>query len=177
MSVALLALLTLFTYYGQPKTINIPQEKQEIIKTVVVPGIKLGEGEAKTTLTVWIDPQCKLCRKFIKHRDAFLSKGIHLNLVPYPFISGSAKLAENIWCSKSPLQELLKVEHFLADDKLSDYAAGTIITPECTNGINEHISVAKKMGIYGTPTFLTENGQLVIGLPSPDDILGKYSKR
>ena len=116
--------------------------------------VKVGDG--KKTVIEFTDPDCPYCRKaseyFTKRSD----------VTRYVFFAPLAHPAA-----------ITKIEYILgAANKAEAYdammlgqeipASAKPATPEIKQLALEHMALAKKMGIQGTPTFFV-NGQMVVG--------------
>ena len=100
------------------------------------------------------DPNCPYCNRFKKTVKEFADKnGITVKLVffPLPFHKGADRKAESFICEGKTFEDYLK----------DSYGSKT-----CEDGqekIQEMLTLAKEVGIRGTPTFITENGKVITG--------------
>ena len=119
------------------------------------------EGEVKHTLTTFTDIDCPYCRKM--HRDMPLLNrmGIRVRYMLFPragVASQSFEKAVSVWCADDQQAEMTKAK------------SGTI--PEirtCDNPVREHMALAQRMGLRGTPYTITDTGRAISGyVPAPE---------
>lgn len=113
------------------------------------------KGDTKHTITVFTDIDCPYCVKLHQEMDAYHEAGIAVRYALYPragFGSSSYDKLQNVWC---------------ADDQnvaMTQSKSGQKIeTKACDNPIKEHVALAQKLGVTGTPAIVLEGGQLLPG--------------
>lgn len=148
-------------YTKDRKTLSAPRKKQlkdnaaKLIKTLPLEkAVKIGSG--KHTIIEFTDPDCPYCRK----ASEFLKK--RKDVTRYVFL---AVLANHP-------QAINKIHHILsAKDKAAAYEEMMSGKPSPKDAAyseaikslaQEHLALAKKVGVSGTPTFFV-NGQEVVG--------------
>jgi len=113
-------------------------------------------------VSVFIDIDCPNCRKFHQQMTEFNKLGIGIS---YLFFSSSnlntvsTRKAVSVWCSKSPTNEF-------------DRAMSGAHLPElqCDNPVVDHYNVGKSVGVSGTPTLILEDGTMLTGFVSPQQL-------
>lgn len=128
----------------------------------IVSGKKGGKKVA-----IFTDPDCPYCRKL----EGML-KNIH-DIEVYTFLfpltslhPDSAHKAQNIWCAKNRHKAL--IDTMLYHQSLPDKT--------CENPIRRNLSLAKKLGIQGTPTLISESGKVMNGMPRTQSALLEWMK-
>ncbi len=118
--------------------------------------------KAKHTITVFTDIDCPYCRKMHSQIKGYNDAGIAIRYMLYPRAgvdSPSYDKAVNVWCADDPKDAMTKSK------KGEDVEAKT-----CDNPIKEHMAIAHKLGVTGTPAIVLENGQLMPGYLPPKDL-------
>ncbi|NID17097.1 DsbC family protein [Luteibacter yeojuensis] len=123
----------------------------------------------KHTVTVFTDVDCGFCRQLHAHIDEFNKKGIAVEYVFWPregikTTAGndtpSYTKAVSVWCS--------------ADRKNAFNEAMKGATPKaatCSNPVKDDFELGERLGVNGTPTIVTENGDVVGGYVTPAQLL------
>lgn len=109
--------------------------------------------KVKHTITVITDVDCPYCRKLHDEMDGYMASGIKVRYVFMP-LKGHADYTKtvSIWCSDDQ------------NEALDMAKAGAEIEPKkCDNPIDEHLAVARNLGVNGTPAIILQNGQLLAG--------------
>ena len=119
------------------------------------------EGEVKHTITTFTDIDCPYCRKMHKEMAMMNRMGIRVRYMLFPRAgvdSVSYKKAVSVWCADDSQTELTKAK------------AGNM-PPErdCENPVREHMALARRLGLRGTPYTITETGRAIGGyIPAPE---------
>ncbi len=144
---------------SQHKNITELQRAAERIKLVSALDEKdmvvFSPKEVKHTITVFADVDCQYCRKMHKEVAELNKAGIKVRYLAFPrtgIDTPSYYKMVSVWCAKDRNSAITKAE---ADEPIEEKT--------CTNPVKQHLAVAKKLGITGTPTLLFEDGQLVPG--------------
>ena len=130
---------------------SMPEEKMVIFEP---------EGEVKHTLTTFTDIDCPYCRKMHSEMALLNRMGIRVRYMLFPrtgVASPSYEKAVSVWCADDQQAEMTK--------------AKSGATPEirvCENPVREHMALAQRMGLRGTPFTITDTGRAVSGyVPAP----------
>ncbi len=111
--------------------------------------------KVRATATVFTDIDCPYCRKLHAEMDELIGLGIRIRYLFYPRAgtgSDSYQKAVSVWCAENPAAAL-------TDAKLGN-------TPKpisCANPVKEHMALARRLGIQGTPMIVTELGSVISG--------------
>lgn len=111
--------------------------------------------KVKHMVTVFTDIDCAYCRKMQKEITDLNRAGIKVRYVLYPragLDSESYHKAVSVWCAKDRNAALTKA-----------MATGDIERKNCANPVQEHMALADKVGVSGTPTLVLEDGAAVPG--------------
>jgi len=119
------------------------------------------EGEVKHTITTFTDIDCPYCRKMHREMALLNRMGIRVRYMLFPrtgVASPSYEKAVSVWCADDQLGEMTKAK------------SGAI--PElrkCKHPVREHMALARRMGLRGTPYTITDTGRAIGGyVPAPE---------
>lgn len=119
------------------------------------------EGAAKFTITTFTDIDCPYCRKMHREMALLNRMGIRVRYMLFPRAgpaSPSYEKAVSVWCADDQQSEMTKAK------------AGAV--PEkrvCENPIREHMALARRLGLRGTPYTITDTGRAIGGyVPAPE---------
>ncbi|MEO5702549.1 MAG: DsbC family protein [Gammaproteobacteria bacterium] len=125
--------------------------------------IVFGPKEAKHTLTVFTDIDCSYCRKLHSEITALNSHGIKVRYLALPragLDSPSYDKAVTVWCSKDRNQAMTSAK---LDENLEKKT--------CDNPVKQHMALAKRLNVSGTPTMMLEDGQVIPGFLPVDKLI------
>ncbi|MET4677419.1 MULTISPECIES: thioredoxin fold domain-containing protein [unclassified Luteibacter] len=143
--------------------------KVELAKVPASQRLVYAPANPKHTVTVFTDVDCGFCRQLHAHIDEFNKQGIAVEYVFWPreglkTTSGndtpSYTKAVSVWCS--------------ADRKNAFNQAMSGATPKaatCANPVKDEFELGERLGVNGTPTIVTENGDVVGGYVTPAQLL------
>jgi len=118
----------------------------------------------KHTVTVFTDVDCGYCRKLHREIHEYTARGIKVRYVFLPLAgpgSDSWAKADAVWCSAD------------RNDAMTRAKLGEDIEAQqpCENTpVAEHYRLSRELGIQGTPGLVTENGQLLSGYLSAEQL-------
>lgn len=113
------------------------------------------ENEARHTLTTFTDIDCPYCRKMHGEIDELNGYGIRVRYLFYPragFPSASYDKAVSVWCAEDRQEALTAAKSGMDPDRRT-----------CKNPVEEHMAIANRLGLSGTPFTITETGRVVTG--------------
>lgn len=113
------------------------------------------KGETKHTITTFTDVDCGFCRKMHAEIDQFAALGIRVRYMMYPRAgvqSHSYEKAVSVWCAEDQREEMTFAKQ-----------GGTPDRRTCENPVQEHMSIARQLGLQGTPMTITESGEQIMG--------------
>ena len=107
------------------------------------------------TVTVFTDVDCPYCAKFHLEVPDLNELGVRVRYAAWPRTPpGTESYARSVsvWCAGDPHQAM------------TDAKAGREIEPAtCENPVAEHFEVGQRIGVRGTPSIMTETGELIGG--------------
>ncbi len=118
-------------------------------------------GEVKHTLTTFTDIDCPYCRKMHREMALLNRMGIRVRYMLFPragVASKSYEKAVSVWCADDQQGEMTKAK------------TGAIPElRECQNPVREHMALARRLGLQGTPYTITDTGRAIGGyVPAPE---------
>ena len=110
---------------------------------------------AKHTVTVFTDVDCPYCAKFHLEVPDLNELGVRVRYAAWPRTPpGTESYARSVsvWCADDPHQAM------------TDAKAGREIEQaSCENPVGEHFEAGRRIGVRGTPSIMTEAGELIGG--------------
>jgi thiol:disulfide interchange protein DsbC len=107
------------------------------------------------TVTIFTDIDCGYCRKLHSEIDTYMAEGITIQYIFFPRTgkdTESYKKAVSVWC---------------ADDRKAALTAAKkgegIKEKTCSNPVDEHMKLGGEFEVNGTPTIVSEKGQVYPG--------------
>jgi len=125
-------------------------------KTITYPA----KGEQKREIWVFDDLDCPYCRKLHAIYPKLQAAGVTIHVLFYPrngLGSDSYYGAIRVWCAQDRR-------------KAFDEAMETGRVPNtkvCRHPVNEHLALAQKIGVTGTPFMVLDNGEVIPGYVPP----------
>lgn len=119
------------------------------------------------TITVFTDVDCGYCRKLHREIDEYTKRGIKVRYMFYPLAgpgSESWAKADAVWCSPDRNEAMTRA-------KLGESVKAT--QPCEATPAARHYELGTQLGIRGTPTILTDGGEILRGY-LPADQLKSY---
>ncbi len=123
-------------------------------------------AKRKQVRELWIfdDLSCPYCRKLHKSFPELQENGVTIHVLFFPrsgLGSQSYYDAVKVWCSVDRRQAL-------------DEAMASGRVPEekvCRHPVNEHLALAQKLGVSGTPYMVLDTGEAIPGYVPPKQLL------
>ena len=113
------------------------------------------EEPSNRSITVFTDISCGYCRRLHAELDTLLDEGIRVRYLLFPrsgLGSQGHKDLESVWCADDPQAAMTNAK------------AGGEVTPKtCANPIEQHIALAERLGLRGTPLIYTDSGEKIPG--------------
>ncbi|RXK32814.1 bifunctional protein-disulfide isomerase/oxidoreductase DsbC [Arsenophonus endosymbiont of Bemisia tabaci Asia II 3] len=126
--------------------------------------------EEKYVFTVFTDVTCGYCKKFHQDIAEYNKKGITIRYLAFPrngLHHESAKTMTSIWCSAD------------RQKALTDAFKGETISPieKCkTVDIAAQFNIGHMLGINGTPAMVLDDGTVIPGYMTADDLVNGLEK-
>lgn len=107
----------------------------------------------KHTITVVTDIDCPYCRRLHSEMDQYMASGVQVRYIFMPLKGQSDyRTTVSVWCAKDKNEALDKAK------------GGTQLkVKDCDNPIDEHLKVAKSLGVRGTPAIILQDGSMLPG--------------
>lgn len=143
--------------------------KTELAKLPASQRLIYSPANPKHTITVFTDVDCGFCRQLHAHIDEFNKQGIAVEYVFWPREgikttggndTPSYTKAVSVWCSsdrKNAFNEAM--------------SGATVKAATCANPVKDEFELGERLGVNGTPTIVTENGDVVGGYVTPAQLL------
>ncbi len=137
--------------------------KSQLAKLDAADFVSFGAEDASYQILVFTDPDCGYCRRLHEQMDEYVDAGIRVNYMAFPRAgigSESYNKLVSVWCSEDR-------------NGAMDIAKAGRIPPEatCDNPVDEQYSLGQALGVTGTPSILTYNGDIIPGYVPPEQLL------
>ena len=118
----------------------------------------------RAAITVFTDITCFYCQKLHREVPALNARGVEVRYLAYPRAGigsdGYKKLA-SAWCAKDRLETLTKLK-----------AGESLPTNVCPgNPVASQFGLGKELDVRGTPAIITEDGKMIPGYRSAEDLI------
>jgi thiol:disulfide interchange protein DsbC len=124
--------------------------------------ITFAPDQAKYDLTVFTDIDCGYCRKLHAQVDQYNQQGIAIHYMAFPRAgigSHSYDKAVSVWCAGNPREALTQAKLGAEPDPA-----------QCDNPIEQQYELGRELGVTGTPSLLTADGQMIPGYVPPEKL-------
>ncbi len=126
------------------------------------------KGESKHTITVFTDIDCGYCVKLHSGMDKMNELGISVRYVAFPRAGlGSSSYDKwvDVWCSDDRQKSMTLAK-----------SGGKLPKGNCDAPVKEHMRLASKLGVNGTPAVFSEDGRQLGGYLPPKRMLQALEK-
>jgi thiol:disulfide interchange protein DsbC len=131
--------------------------------------ITFAPAEPRYELTVFTDIDCGYCRKLHAQINEYQQQGIAIHYMAFPRAgvgSHSYDKAVSVWCAKDQ------------QDALTQAKLGAEPAPlKCDNPVDEQYKLGRDLGVSGTPSLLTADGQMIPGYVPPEQLRARLEQR
>lgn len=134
------------------KSLLVQQNSLDWKKLPLNDAIKIVKGNGKRQIAVFTDPNCPYCKQLEAEFKKLNNVTIHIFVLA--FKPQSVAPSKKIFCEKNPAQ---------AWDDLIGKGYEPTNQKTCENPVERNLSLARTLGINGTPTIVFENGFKVSG--------------
>ncbi len=124
--------------------------------------VSFGPEDAEFELLVFTDPDCGYCRRLHEQMDEYNSNGIRIHYMAFPRAGVGSNTYDkmvSVWC---------------ADDRQGAMdiakAGQTPPTAVCDNPVDEQYQLGQAVGVTGTPSMITFNGDIIPGYVPPEQL-------
>ncbi len=130
--------------------------------------ITFAPSEPVYDLTVFTDIDCGYCRKLHNQIDEYNQQGIAIHYMAFPRAgigSHSYEKAVSVWCAGDPRSALTKAKQGAEPDPA-----------QCDNPIDEQYQLGRELGVTGTPSLLTAQGEMIPGYVPPEQLRARLDQ-
>ena len=124
--------------------------------------ITFAPEEPQYDLMVFTDIDCGYCRKLHAQMAEYNEQGIAIHYMAFPRAgigSRSYEKAVSVWCANDPREAMTEAK------------AGAEPEPaQCDNPIADQYQLGRELGVSGTPSLLTAQGQMIPGYVPPEQL-------
>lgn len=128
------------------------------------------EGETVAQITVFTDTTCFYCQKLHREVPELNKRGVAVRYLAYPRAGiGSPGYVEMVtaWCAKDKQDTLTKLKDRQSVPELS-----------CDdNPVEAQFGLGQQMGVQGTPAMVMDDGRMIPGYQSADDLMNTMGLR
>jgi thiol:disulfide interchange protein DsbC len=124
--------------------------------------VSFGPEDAEHEVLVFTDPDCGYCRRLHDQMDEYASNGIRIHYLAFPRAgvgSGTYDKMVSVWCShdRQGAMDIAK-------------AGQTPPRATCDNPVDEQYQLGQSLGVTGTPSMMTFNGDMIPGYVPPQQL-------
>ena len=151
---------------------NVSEEAKSVIRLAAIE--KLGADnmlvykpeKVKNTITVVTDIDCPYCRRLHNEIPDYMKNEVQVRYIFMP-LKGAADMKKtvSVWCSDDQQTALDTAK-----------SGGKVEEKTCDNPINDHLALARELGVRGTPAILLEDGRLLPGYVPVDKLVAELRK-
>lgn len=129
--------------------------------------IVFGPPNSKYTVTVFTDLGCEHCQKLMRHMSDINALGIRVRFMAFPLAGPFSDVGiqmKSVWCAVDRKEALKRALLGAASPPSGDCKRETVMY---------HYALAKKLGLFGAPSMLADNGELIGGYLTPTQLLAR----
>lgn len=143
--------------------------KAELAKVPAADRIVFAPANPKYRVTVFTDVNCAYCRQLHSHIADFNKAGIAVEYVAWPREGVTNEAGK----TTPTYNEMVGV--WCASDRKAAFTAAKLgkapKATNCPNPVKDEFDLGVKLGVSGTPTIIAEDGSVLGGYLSPDQLL------
>lgn len=121
------------------------------------------EGETRFEVTVFTDIECPYCQRLHRQLDAYLERGIRVRYAFLPRAGVGSRAYDKAvaaWCADQPHRALTRAKR-----------GESLPRRDCDNPVQDHLRLAQRLGIRGTPAILASDGRMFRGYVPPEKLV------
>ncbi len=122
--------------------------------------VSFGNDDADYEVLVFTDPDCGYCRRLHQQMDEYEEAGIKISYLAFPRAGVGSQTYDklvSVWCAED------------RQGAMDVAKAGQTPTPEtCDNPVTEQYNMGQSLGVTGTPSIMTFNGDIIPGYVPPE---------
>lgn len=124
--------------------------------------VSFGPEDADYELMVFTDTSCGYCRRLHEQIDDYINEGIRINYLAFPRAGANSETFDtmvSVWC---------------ADDRQGAMTAAKSGSQpreaKCENPVEEQYQLGRALGVTGTPSMVTPEGNMIPGYVPPKQL-------
>jgi len=124
--------------------------------------VSFGPEDADYELMVFTDTSCGYCRRLHEQIDDYIHEGIRINYLAFPRSGVSSETYDtmvSVWCADDR-QEAMNTAK--AGNKPPE--------AQCENPVEEQYQLGRALGVTGTPSMITPDGEMIPGYVPPGQL-------
>lgn len=121
------------------------------------------KDKVKHVITVFTDIDCPYCRAMHNQIGEYLKLGIKVRYMLFPRApvnTPTYNKAVSVWCSKDRAAALTQAK-----------SGKAIQNTSCDNPVADHIQIGSSLGVTGTPSIITSDGQVIPGFVTAKELI------
>ena len=151
---------------------NVSEEAKSVIRLSAIESLGVDKmlvytpKKVKNTITVITDIDCPYCRRLHNEVPDYMENEVQVRYIFMP-LKGAADMKKTVrvWCSDNQQTALDTAK-----------SGGKVEDKTCDNPINDHLALARELGVRGTPAILLEDGRLLPGYVPVDKLVAELRK-
>lgn len=124
--------------------------------------VTFGNSDAEFEVLVFTDPDCGFCRRMHDQMAGYEEAGIKIHYMAYPRAGVGSPTYDklvSVWCAED------------RNGAMDIAKEGRTPPPAtCDNPVTEQFQLGQSMGVTGTPSIITFNGDIIPGYVPPDQL-------
>lgn len=123
------------------------------------------EGSTEHTITTFTDVDCPYCRKMHKEIGQLTDAGVRVRYLLFPRTavgSPSYRKSVSVWCADDRNDAMTKAKSGEEPE-----------ARDCPNPVDEHMKLARRLGLKGTPMTITDSGEQLNGYVPADQLVAQ----
>lgn len=124
--------------------------------------VTFGNSEAEYDVLVFTDPDCGFCRRLHEKMDEYEAAGIRIHYLAFPRAGVGSETYNkmvSVWCAEDR-QGAMDIAK----------GGGTPPRASCDNPVDVQYRMGQTLGVTGTPSILTFNGDIIPGYVPPEQL-------
>ncbi len=120
-------------------------------------------GETRAHITVFTDTTCFYCQKLHKEVPELNQRGVEVRYLAFPRAGLGSEAYDQMvtaWCSKDPQATLTKLKN-----------KQSVKPVKCDNPVAMEYELGQQVGVRGTPALILEDGKLIPGYQTTDQLM------
>ena len=156
--------------YDTARMVNIGEERKSqqmarALESIPKSEMILMSEDLERYVVVFTDTDCGYCQRFHQTVPELEARGMQVRYLMFPRAGiGSASYNEmvSVWCAEDPARAMTIAK-----------SGGVVDPAECDNPVADQYQLGQKLGVRGTPTLILDNGKVIPGFLTPDQLMAE----